>query len=52
MKNDFNPQELQAILAEKQAKLASIVGPQEAQRLMDRALKMIMAGKKSITDVL
>lgn len=45
-------QEMQQKLIEKQNKLSSIVGDKEAKRLMDRAIKLVVAGKKSISDLI
>jgi len=45
-------EQMQQKLQEKQNQLATIVGEKEAQRLMDNALRLIKAGKKSILDVI
>lgn len=52
MKNEISPAEMKQKIAAKQEKLASIVGEAEAKRLMERALKMVAAGQKSISDIL
>ena len=44
--------ELQKKLQEKQNKLASIVGEKEAIKMMNKALKLVKEGKKSITDLI
>lgn len=44
--------EIQTKLQEKQARLISIVGEKEGKAMMEKALKMVKAGKKSIRDVI
>ena len=43
---------LQALLNNKQNNLAELLGVSEAERIMERSLKLVKQGKKSLTDIL
>lgn len=51
-RNKMTPQELQQKLIEKKNRIAEIVGKKEAERLIEKAMKLVAEGKKSILDII